>query len=69
ARLDTLVTVVDGAQFLQDFGSSDRLIDRGQQAGEDDDRGVVNLLAEQIEFANVIVVSKCDLIDDDTLQS
>ena len=69
ARLDTLVTVVDGAQFLHDFGSSDRLIDRGQQAGEDDDRGVVNLLAEQIEFANVIVVSKCDLIDDDTLQS
>lgn len=69
ARLDTLVTVVDGARFLHDFGSSDRLIDRGQQAGEDDDRGVVNLLAEQIEFANVIVVSKCDLIDDDTLQS
>ncbi len=69
ARLDTLVTVVDGARFLHDFGSSDRLIDRGQQAGEDDDRGVVNLLAEQIEFANVLVVSKCDLIDDDTLQS
>ncbi|WP_422508664.1 GTP-binding protein [Stenotrophomonas sp. GZD-301] len=69
ARLDTLVTVVDGQQFLHDFGSTDRLADRGQQAGEDDARGVVTLLAEQVEFANVIVVSKCDLADDDTLQS
>jgi G3E family GTPase len=69
ARLDTMVTVVDGQQFLHDFGSTDRLADRGQQAGADDVRGVVNLLAEQIEFADVIVVSKCDLITDDTLQS
>ncbi len=69
ARLDTMVTVVDGQQFLHDFGSTDRLADRGQQAGTDDVRGVVNLLAEQIEFADVIVVSKCDLISDDTLQS
>ncbi len=68
ARLDTLVTVVDGQNFLHDFGGSDRLADRGQQAGEDDARGVVDLLAEQIEFANVIVVSKCDLIDEETLQ-
>ncbi|MCC7634175.1 GTP-binding protein [Stenotrophomonas rhizophila] len=69
ARLDTLVTVVDGQQFLHDFSSTERLADRGQQAGEDDVRAVVNLLAEQIEFANVIVVSKCDLVDDDHLQS
>lgn len=69
ARLDTMVTVVDGQQFLHDFGSTDRLADGGQQAGADDVRGVVNLLAEQIEFADVIVVSKCDLITDDTLQS
>lgn len=69
ARLDTMVTVVDGKQFLHDFGSTERLADRGQQAGDGDARAVVNLLAEQVEFANVIVLSKCDLISDDTLQS
>jgi len=69
ARLDTLVTVVDGQQFLRDFSSTDRLADRGQQAGAEDVRGVVNLLGEQVEFADVIVVSKCDLIDDEVLQS
>ncbi len=68
ARLDTLVTVVDGEHFLRDFAATDRLADRGQQAGADDTRGVVDLLAEQVEFANVIVVSKCDVVDDDTLQ-
>jgi G3E family GTPase len=68
ARLDTLVTVVDGENFLRDFAATDRLADRGQQAGDDDARGVVDLLADQVEFANVIVVSKCDVVDDDTLQ-
>ncbi|HRO87611.1 MAG TPA: GTP-binding protein, partial [Chiayiivirga sp.] len=52
---------------LADFGSSQRLADRGEQAGPDDDRGIVNLLGEQIEFADVIVVSKSDLADADTL--
>ncbi|TGS14914.1 GTP-binding protein, partial [Mesorhizobium sp. M1C.F.Ca.ET.187.01.1.1] len=44
ARLDTMVTVVDGSAFLADFGSTLRLAERGQQAGPDDDRGVVDLL-------------------------
>ena len=68
ARLDTLVTVVDGQNFLRDFSSNALLADHGQQAGADDTRGVVDLLAEQIEFANVIVVSKADVVDDDLLQ-
>lgn len=68
ARLDTMVTVVDGTGFLRDFGSSERLADRGLQAGPDDARGVVNLLAEQIEFADVVVVSKTDLASAGALQ-
>ncbi len=68
ARLDTMVTVVDGSAFLADFGSTLRLAERGQQAGPDDDRGVVDLLCEQVEFADVIVVSKVDQVDDEVLQ-
>ncbi|KAF1722258.1 GTP-binding protein [Pseudoxanthomonas wuyuanensis] len=63
AKLDTMVTVVDGANFLSDFCSPQRLSDRGMQAGPEDDRGIVNLLGEQIEFADVIVISKCDVIE------
>lgn len=65
ARLDTMVTVVDGQNFVKDFSSAERLSDRGMEAGPDDTRGLVNLLAEQVEFANVIVISKRDLLDDD----
>ncbi len=68
ARLDTMLTVVDGVSFLRDFASAERLADRGLQAGEDDDRGLVNLLVEQIEFADVIVISKSDLADTVTLE-
>lgn len=67
ARLDTMVTVVDGSAFLADFGSTLRLAERGQQAGPDDDRGVVDLLCEQVEFADVIVVSKIDQVDEEVL--
>jgi G3E family GTPase len=63
ARLDTLVTVVDGDGFVRDFCSSERLRDRGQVAGPDDQRGLVNLLADQLEFADVVVVSKVDAAD------
>lgn len=62
SRLDTMVTVVDGQNFLKTFGSTERLVDRGIQAGPSDDRGLVNLLSEQIEFANVILVSKQDIV-------
>lgn len=67
ARLDTMVTVVDGASFMDDFSSARRLADIGQQAGPDDTRGIVNLLGDQIEFADVIVISKCDIANPEKL--
>ncbi len=58
ARLDTMVTVVDAANLLADYGSADFLADRGDTAGEGDNRTVVDLLVEQIEFADVVVLNK-----------
>ncbi len=58
ARLDTMVTVVDAINLLKDFGSQDFLRDRGEVAGEDDERTLVDLLTDQIEFADVIIVNK-----------
>lgn len=67
ARLDTMVTVVDAANLLKDYASSDFLADRGESLGEDDRRSLVGLLVEQIEFADVIVVNKADLVGADEL--
>lgn len=58
ARLDTMVTVVDAANLLNDYASEDFLADRGETAGEDDSRTLVDLLVEQIEFADVVVLNK-----------
>lgn len=58
ARLDTMVTVVDAVNLLQDYSSHDFLRDRGETMGEEDDRTLVNLLVEQIEFADVVVLNK-----------
>ncbi|AXI54481.1 4-hydroxytetrahydrobiopterin dehydratase [Sulfitobacter sp. JL08] len=58
ARLDTLVTVVDAVNLLRDYSSHDFLRDRGETLGEEDDRTLVNLLVEQIEFADVVVLNK-----------
>lgn len=58
ARLDTMVTVVDAANLLKDYSSSDFLRDRGETAGASDDRTLVDLLVEQIEFADTIVLNK-----------
>jgi G3E family GTPase len=63
ARLDTMVTVIDGENFLRDFGSRDSLAERGQTAGADDNRSLVRLLTEQVEFADVIVINKVDRLD------
>ena len=68
ARLDTMVTVVDALNFLRDYGSADSLADRHQARGEEDERCVVDLLIEQVEFADVIVVNKSDLVPPDQLQ-
>lgn len=58
ARLDTMVTVVDAVNLLNDFSSHDFLSARGESLGDDDDRTLVNLLTEQIEFADVVVLNK-----------
>ncbi|MFN7011823.1 MAG: GTP-binding protein [Allorhizobium sp.] len=58
ARLDTMVTVVDAANLLADYSSVDFLSDRGETAGDGDNRTLVDLLVEQIEFADVIVLNK-----------
>lgn len=62
ARLDTMVTVVDARAFLEDFSSADFLRDRRQTAEAEDQRTVVDLLVEQVEFADVIVINKADLV-------
>jgi G3E family GTPase len=68
AQLDTMVTVVDAAAFLRDYASHDSLADRGETAGEDDGRMLVDLLVEQVEFADVIVVNKTDLLPEPELR-
>ncbi|MEM1163006.1 MAG: GTP-binding protein [Pseudomonadota bacterium] len=60
ARLDTMVTVVDAVNLLKDYASQDFLADRGETMGEEDERTLVNLLTEQIEFADVVILNKVD---------
>ncbi|WP_408599337.1 zinc metallochaperone GTPase ZigA [Pseudomonas sp. PLMAX] len=62
ARLDTMVTVVDGMNFLLDFQAAESLASRGETLGEGDERAITDLLIEQVEFADVILISKIDLI-------
>ncbi|MBO9685588.1 MAG: GTP-binding protein [Mitsuaria chitosanitabida] len=63
ARIDTMVTVVDALNLLNDYDSADFLAQRDPGVDPEDRRRLVELLVEQIEFANVIVVSKTDLVD------
>jgi len=67
AKLDTMVTVVDAKNFLREYGSSDDLRARGIALGPEDERTIVDLLVDQVEFANVLVVSKADLVSRDEL--
>ena len=62
ARLDTMVTVVDVSSLLNGYSSRDYLRERGEALGPDDDRMFVDLLVEQIEFADVVVLNKMDLV-------
>jgi len=64
ARLDTMVTVVDAYNFLKDYASQDSLESRGESLGEEDARTVVDLLIEQVEFCDVLILNKMDLISD-----
>lgn len=57
-RLDTMVTVVDAANFLRNFTSQEQLKDRQWEVGTDDERTIVDLMTEQIEFCDVLVVNK-----------
>ncbi|MPY47648.1 GTP-binding protein [Streptomyces acidicola] len=68
ARLDTMVTVVDAANFLPELTSGDELVERGLDQYENDERTVSDLLMDQIEFADVIVLNKLDLVDDATAE-
>ena len=66
--IDTMVTVVDACNFLKDFSSSDYLTTRELTNIEGDNRTIVNLLTDQIEFANVIIINKIDLVSEDQLK-
>jgi G3E family GTPase len=67
ARLDTLVTVVDASRCLEDLESIDDLRDRDMAIDENDERTLSDLLIDQIEFANILVLNKIDLISDEEL--
>lgn len=69
ARLDTMVTVVDGANFLNLYREAQSLAEAGESLGEDDERNVADLLVDQIEFCDVLLVSKTDLISDSELST
>jgi G3E family GTPase len=65
--LDTMVTVVDANRFWQDFESGDSLLDRKEAVGEGDTREIADLLIDQIEFCDVLILNKCDLVSEDEL--
>lgn len=68
AKLDTMVTVVDASSFLKDLDTADDLRDRGESLGEDDERTLSDLLIDQVEFANVLVLNKVDLVSVEELE-
>ena len=68
ARLDTMVTVVDAVNFLRDYEEAKYLQDTGESLGDDDERSVADLLVDQIEFADVILISKIDLVDSEDIE-
>lgn len=67
SRLDTMVTVVDANRFWHDFASGESLLDRDQAATEADYRDIVDLLIDQIETCDVLLLNKCDLVEEKDL--
>ncbi|OHR73371.1 cobalamin biosynthesis protein CobW [Bacillus sp. HMSC76G11] len=65
--LDTMVTVVDGNRFWEDFSSGENLLDRKHGTDENDTREVIDLLIDQIEFANVLILNKTDLLNEEDM--
>ena len=68
ANLDTMVTVVDSVNFLKDYEEAKYLKDAGESLGEDDERSVADLLVDQVEFADLILISKTDLVNSDEIK-
>ena len=68
SSLDTMVTVVDAANCIKNYSSTDFLKNHGESLGEDDERTLVDLMVEQIEFANVIILNKIDLVSTEELK-
>lgn len=66
-RLDCMVTVVDAYRFWHDYSSGESLLERQQAVGADDTRDVVDLLISQIEFCDVLILNKCDLVEEEEL--
>lgn len=64
-QLDTMVTVVDAYRFMKDFRSGDSLLDRKEAISVEDDRSIADLLIDQIEFCDVLILNKVDLISED----
>ncbi|ELJ9281070.1 GTP-binding protein [Staphylococcus pseudintermedius] len=64
-RLDTMVTVVDANRFIKDYQSGDMLLDRDQAVGEDDERTIADLFIDQIEFCDVLILNKIDLVSEE----
>ena len=62
ANLDTMATVVDAVNFLKDYEDAKYLKDSGESLGEEDERSVADLLVDQVEFADLILISKTDLV-------
>jgi G3E family GTPase len=69
SQLDTMVTVVDAANLIKNYSSTDFIKDQSENLGEEDERTLVDLLVEQMEFANVILLNKIDLISKEELQT
>lgn len=69
AKLDTMVTVVDAVNFQKDFDEAMSLVEKGESLGDGDTRNVADLLIDQIEFCNVILISKTDLVDIEQLNN
>jgi len=69
SQLDTMVTVVDAENLIKNYSSTEFLKDKSESLGEDDERTLVDLLVEQIEFANIILLNKIDLVSEEQLQT
>lgn len=67
-QLDTMVTVVDANRFWHDYQSGESLLDRKEALGEKDEREIADLLIDQIEFCDVLILNKCDLVSEQELE-